>query len=307
MLPFGLRQLEHFVNVAEAGSFRAAAEAAFIAQPALSMSIRKLEEALGVTLFERGARGVSLTSAGHALLADARRSLLHAKQGQQSARLAERGEWGVVRLGFVGSAAYRYLPSRLPAFIAAHPAVTVELIEGTTAGLSEMIRAGKVDAGVIRMPMDDVSGLRLIEVEKDDLVAVLPASHALARRTRIDLAALAEERFVMFSRTQVPGLSAAILDICREAGFTPRRAQEVTQAFTMVGLVGSGLGVALLPGVITRFAHESVRFVRLSNQRAKQCLTLALAFRDEGASAATLRLCDSMTGGALSLSAPIQS
>jgi DNA-binding transcriptional LysR family regulator len=297
MLAFGLRQLEHFVHVADSGSFRAAAEIGFIAQPALSMSIRKLEEALGVTLFERGARGVTLTTAGRAFLADARRSLLHAQQGQQSARLAERGEWGVVRLGFVGSAAYRYLPSRLPAFIAAHPGVTVELIEGTTASLVEMIRDGRVDAGVIRMPLDEAAGLHLEEVETDDLVAVLPARHAHARRARIDLAALADEPFVMFSRTQVPGLSATVLDVCRDAGFTPRRAQEVTQAFTMVGLVGSGLGVALVPGVITRFAHEHVRFVRLSNARARQCLTLAFAIRSEGASEATLRLYESMTRG----------
>lgn len=298
MINFGLRQLEHFIAVAEAGSFRAAAQVSFIAQPALSMSIRKLEQALGVTLFERGARGVEPTLAGQAFLVEARRSLQHAQQGQQQARLAERGEWGVVRLGFVGSAAYSYLPSRLPAFIARHPGVTVELIEGTTATLTEMTRDGLVDACIVRLPSDDVSGLRVTEVEKDDLVAVLPTSHPLARRKRIDVAALADEPFVMFSRVHVPGLHTIIVDLCRGAGFTPRVAQEVTQAFTMVGLVSSGLGVSLLPGVITRFSHESVRFVRLSNAQAKQCLTLAFVIREDGASEATLRLCEMMTGTA---------
>lgn len=294
MLNFGLRQLGHFVAVAEAGSYREAAERIFIAQPALSVSIRKLEQALGVTLFERGPRGVKLTPGGQAFLIEARRSLQHAEQARQNARLAALGEWGFVRLGFVGSAAYRLLPDTLPAFLARHPGVRLELLEGTTVGLSAMIRSGELDAGVIRTPLDDSSGLQILPAEHDDLVAVLPASHPLARRKRIELSALADEAFVMFSRTQVPALRGLIVEACREAGFTPRVAQEATQALTVVGLVGSGLGVALVPGVITRFTNDQVRFVALSNARAAGCLTLAIATPEQGASEATRRLCQAV-------------
>lgn len=295
MFNFGLRQLTHFVAIAEAGSYRAAAERIFIAQPALSISIRKLEQALNVQLFQRGARGVTLTPGGQAFLVEARRSLLHAEQAQQAARLAALGQWGVVRLGFVGSAVYRLLPKSLPNFIAQHPGVTLELMEGTTVGLTEMVRSGQLDAGIIRTPIDNPVGLHTIDVEKDDLVAVLPLTHPLAKRKRIDLATLADEAFVMFSKTQVPGLRATIIDACRDAGFTPRVTQEATQAVTVVGLVGSGMGVAVLPGVITRFSNEQVRFVRLSNKKALGCLKLALVTRDEGMSEVARRLCEVIT------------
>ncbi|BCN36907.1 LysR family transcriptional regulator [Alicycliphilus denitrificans] len=295
MLDFGLRQMAHFIAVAEAGSYREAAERMFIAQPALSISIRKLEEALGTRVFERGAHGATLTPAGRAFLVEARCCLMQAEQARQSARLAALGEWGLVRLGFVGSAIYRLLPSRLPDFAARHPSVTLELSEGTTVGMVEMLRAGQIDAAVIRMPIDDATGLHVQAAEKDDLVAVLPATHPLAKRKRIDLGQLAEETFIMFSRTHVPNLRATILEVCRKGGgFTPRVTQEATQAITVVGLVGSGLGVALVPRVITRFTNEQVRFVSLTNKESAGCLTLAVATRDHEVPEAARRLCSAL-------------
>ena len=111
MLNFGMRQLNHFIAVAEAGSYRAAAERIFIAQPALSISIKKLEQALELSLFERGPRGVTLTTAGEAFLKEARQCIQHAEKARETARFAALGEWGVVRLGFVGrrSAGKRHL------------------------------------------------------------------------------------------------------------------------------------------------------------------------------------------------------
>jgi DNA-binding transcriptional LysR family regulator len=291
MLKFGLRQLNHFVAIAEAGTYRGAAERLFIAQPALSISIHKLEASLGVRLFERGPRGVTLTLGGLAFLAEAKRSLLHAEQAQQRARLAVVGEWGTVRLGFVGSAVYQLLPRTLPGFIARHPGVTLDLHEGATVYLTDMVRDGRLDAGIIRTPVEDTAELDLFAVETDDLIAVLPAGHPLAKRKRIDLASLRDDAFVMFSKTLVPGLRAIIVEACRDAGFIPRVAQEATQALTVVGLVGSGLGVAIVPGVIARFVNPQVVFVRLSNQGAQGTLTLSIAMRNHDASAATRRLC----------------
>lgn len=298
MLNFGLRQLEHFVAVAEAGSYRGAAERSFVAQPALSISIRKLEESLGAELFERSARGVALTPAGQAFLIEAQRCLLHAQQGVQSVRLAALGEWGVVRLGFVGSAVYRLLPARLPGFVARHPGVVLELSEGTTVGIAERLRSGQLDAGLIHTPLDDATGLHIQVAETDDLVAVLPGTHPLARRKRIDLAALADEAFVMFSRTHVPALRALIMQVCRQVGFMPRVTQEATQAFTIVGLVGSGLGVALVPSAITRSSDDQVRFVSLSNASVQDCLTLSVVTREGATSESTRRLSEALVRGA---------
>jgi len=288
---FGLKQLEHFVAVAESGSFSEAASRVFIAQPALSVSIRKLEEAVGIPLFIRNARGVSLTPGGLELLPEAKRSLLHAERGRQHARLAALGELGLIRLGFVGSAIYRLLPNRLPAFLSRYPNVKIEFTEGVSITLLQAMREGRMDAGIIRLPADGIEGFNIIEVEKDDLIAVLPRRHPLAGRPVIDLALLADDPFVMFSASQVTRLRGTIVDACRAAGFVPRVTQEATQAFTVVGLVGSGVGVALLPGVISQFQSEQVCFVPLSNAGTQQCLTLGLATIDGDLSAATQKLC----------------
>lgn len=294
MVNFDLRQLSHFVAIAEAGSLRGAAEKTFTAQPALSVSMRRLEDALGVELFTRGARGVTLTAAGEAFLVEARRTLQHAEQARQSARLVGLGEWGRIRLGFVGSAVYRLLPKTLPEFIARYPNLKLELLEGETVRIVQMIREGRLDAGIIRTPVDDVHGLRIVDLEKDDLVAALPSSHPLSMRESIALTELADEPFVMFSKTLVPGLRAVAVNACREAGFVPQVAQEATQALTIVGLVGSGLGVALVPGVIANFTSEQVRFVKLSDAVCRHCLTLSFAMQDESASAAAVKLCSTI-------------
>lgn len=294
MIEHSLRQLAHFVGVADAGNFSVAAQRTNIAQPALSMSIRKLESALGVALFVRGARGVELTPAGSALLDEARRTLASAQKGRDNAQLAASGELGLVRLGFVGSAVYRLLPARLPAFAAAHPGVRLELSEGVTVTLLQDMREDRMDVAVIRLPADDLAGFRVTEVEHDDLVAVLPRRHRLAERRTLRVAELADDPFILFSRTQVPRLRGTTIDVCLRAGFMPRVAQEATQAFTMVGLVASGLGVALVPSVIGLFSNEQVRFVPLRDRETRQVLTLALATPESGVSPATELLCAMM-------------
>jgi len=291
MINFGLRQLSNFVAIAEVGSYRRAAEKLFIAQPALSVSISRLEDALGVQLFERGARGVTLTPAGAAFLVEARRTLFHIEQAQQSARLAGLGEWGQVRLGFVGSAVYQLLPSTLPEFVRRYPNVKLELFEGQTLNIIEMIREGRLDAGIIRTPVDDYHGLEIIDLEKDDLIAVLPATHPLSKCESIDLAYLREEPFVMFSKVLVPGLRTAVMEACREAGFSPRVAQEATQALTVVGIVGSGMGVAVVPAVVAQFTNNLVRFVKLTDKKCHRTLTLSLAIASDSTSATAKALC----------------
>lgn len=294
-LQFGLRQLEHFVAVAEAGSVSDGALRIRVAQPALSVSIRKLEEAIGAPLFVRETRGVRLTPAGQEFLEEARRSLSHATRARENARLAGLGELGVVRLGFVGSAIYRLLPQRLPAFLESFPSVRIEFTEGVSISLLQAMRERRMDAGIIRLPADGTDGFRITIVEKDDLVAVVPRRHRLAERDEIDLAELAGDPFVMFSTSQVPRLRNMVVDACRTAGFSPRMVQEATQAFTMVGLVGSGVGVALLPGVISQFRSEEVRFLRLANPVVQQALTLALATPEGDISATTAHLCRYLT------------
>lgn len=292
---FELRQLRQFVEIASSGSYRRAADQLFVAQPALSVSIRKLETAIGARLFDRGPRGVTLTAAGEALLPEARQALMHAEQGRRRARLVALGEWGVLRLGFVGSATYALLPGRLPVFRARHPDVRLELVEGSTVEVIEMVREGRADLGVVRGPVDDVSGVDLALAESDEFVAVVPASHWSAGRRRLRLSDLREEPFVMYPTTGVPGLRSVAMQVCREAGFVPRVGQEATQVQTVVSLVASGLGVALVPGVASAYANDRVRFIRLSGVNTAGRIGLSVVARPDMTMPAA-RLRDALLG-----------
>lgn len=289
-----LRNLRQFVAIAEQGSYRRASEVLFIAQPALSVSIRKLEESVGTTLLKRGARGVTLTEAGVALLADARRAIFHAEQARQAARMVALGEAGRLRLGFVGSATYTLLPRCVPAFRRKYPDVRLELSEETSIGVLEMMRNNRIDAGFIRGPMSSDPDIDMHDVEIDDLMLVVPADHELAAGApaTVALADCRDEIFIGYSLQRVPGLHGLTLSACGQAGFTPRVEQEATQVQTVVSLVASGLGVALVPACARAFSHPGVRFIALSDAAARRALVLSLVMPKTAHSAAALRLRD---------------
>jgi len=152
--------MTYFVTIAEIGSFRAAGERLFIAQPALTVSIRRLEEALGTRLFERHARGVSLTPAGEAFLVYARRSLGYAELAQENARRAASGGWGTVKLGFLGQAVHRIIPKLTADFTVRHAGLKFDLSEGTIIGITHRLLDGSLDVGIVRKSdAYDVTGL----------------------------------------------------------------------------------------------------------------------------------------------------
>lgn len=289
-----LRQLRQFVTIAELGSYRRAAEALHIAQPALSVSIQKLEHSVGVLLLERGAKGVSLTPAGQALMADAQRALFHADQARQSARRVALGELGRLRLGFVGSATYMLLPRCLPEFRRRYPDVALELREDSTKRLAEMLRANEIDAGLVRGPLAEDASLSTWVVERDSLILAVPATHPLADGGPVALKALRAEPFVMYAPDKVPGLHGVAQALCRKAGFSPRISQEAIQVQTLVSLVASGLGVALVPGVTRAYSTPHVKLVDLLDADAHDALALSLVAHRDTSCAPVLRLRDSM-------------
>lgn len=306
-----LRQLRQFVGIVEAGSFRRAAEVLHIAQPALSVSVQKLEHAVGVQLLKRLPTGVVPTAAGAALLLDARRSIFFAEQSQLSARRVALGEMGELRLGFIGSATYSLLPGCLPRYRERYPNVQVTLHENTSLRLIDMLLAYEVDVAVIRGPVVHQHLMDAYRVETDDLVAVLPATHSLAERRKIPLAALCSEEFVLYSQPQSPVLFSLAYSLCQRAGFTPRISQEANSVQTVVSLVASGLGVALVPGVVAAYRHARVRFVALEDAGAKAALSLSLVLLRDAANPAATRLKEAMTAAGATMesvcSAPLAS
>lgn len=273
-----LRQLRHFVAVAEARNFSRAAAMLHIAQPALSISIRKLEDEVGATLLERGARHTTLTEAGELVLESARRALAHVDEIGRLTAAVSRGEVGLLRIAFVGSASYRLLPRLLPEFRRRYPGVRLELRESTSLEVVESIRSGLADCGIVRHPLADGAGLVVHPLEEEPLVAVLPRGHRLAARSRLRLQDLAGEPFVQFSRTRAPSFNAIITLACQRAGFEPNVAQEALQIQTIISLVESGLGVALVPASSKSGSGQAVAFRPVSDPKGLLRVGLALTY-----------------------------
>ncbi len=272
-----LRQLRQFIALAETGNFHRAAERLHMAQPPLSVSIRKLEEELGSPLFERTGAGVVLTAAGQAMEQDARRTLFHAEQCRQAVLDAQGGEGGVLRLGIVGSATYALLPQLIPSLRRSHPKITLELTEATSAEILEGLLSRRFDAGLLRYPVLDPAGFDLRPLDRDDFVLAVPARNALARRQAIALSEAAQEPFVMYPQYKVPGLSALAMMRCQYSGFAPRVAQEASQVQTILSLVATGLGVALVAGVARHVMPRGVKCLPLTDNPPGFHVGLALA------------------------------
>jgi DNA-binding transcriptional LysR family regulator len=255
-----LRHLRYFVAVAEHGGFRRAAKRLHVTQPPLSQSIAQLEKRLDVALLVRTPAGVELTSAGESFLRDARLLLADLDRAVEAARRAGAGRTGLVRLGFVGSAAYPFVPDVISAFRVSHPGVEVRLRELSTNEQLEALAAGALDVGLARSPLVAPVDLDVEPVAREPILAALPAAHALAGESEVRLDALATEPFVMFPREQAPGFFDDLVDRVAATGTAPRIVQEAREMQTIVALVASGLGVSLVPASVAVLALPHVAY-----------------------------------------------
>ncbi|MCW2573710.1 MAG: LysR family transcriptional regulator, partial [Frankiales bacterium] len=214
--------MKQLVALAEALNFRRAAERLHMAQPALSVSIRRLEDELGSQLLVRDPRGARLTPAGEAVLAHARQVVFHTDQLKRAAASASGGTSGRLRIAFVGSAAYSLFPRVLPAFREKYPQVELDLREGTTTQMLRQVERGEIDLALVRYPVIEATTAVLRPVESDVLVAALLSGSPLARKRALHLRDLADEDFVAYSATAAMNLRVQIVAACQAAGFTPR-------------------------------------------------------------------------------------
>jgi len=271
-----LRRLRHFNALAETLNFSRAAERLHIAQPALSVSIQKLENELGTRLFDRSPAGVTLTAAGKAALVDARRLLYHGEQLQRTVRCAAEGTAGRLRIGFVGTAIFRLIPELIPGFRREYPDIQLVLTEATSAAIVRMLSEEELDLGIVRTPLLRAHGVELKTLQKDRMVLALPQGHPLCDREDLRLPDLTQEAFIMYS-SEAAGLHASAMSLCEAAGFMPIVAQEAAQVPTVLALVESGLGVALVPEVMRDHRAPKVRYRDLQDTSAP-ATTLALAW-----------------------------
>ena len=271
-----LRHLRYFIAVAEELHFGRAAEQLGISQPPLSQQIQALEEEIGARLLERTNRRVELTEAGRLFLDESRQVLAQVDKAVQLARRAQRGELGELKVGFTSSAPFTStVPRSIHAFRQAYPDVHLELHEMSSAETVKALLEDGVQVGVIR-PLALPDNLLAVELFREPLVAVLRADHPLAAGSAegLDIAAMAEEPFVFFPRTFGTGLYDQLIALAREAGFSPRIAQEASEAMTIIGLVSAGLGVSVLPASFRRTRVDGVVYRTLLDPGATTAVWL---------------------------------
>ncbi|MEA2424166.1 MAG: hypothetical protein QOH13_576 [Thermoleophilaceae bacterium] len=260
-----LRHLRYFVAVAEELHFRRAAERLHVAQPAVSEQVRKLEDELGVRLFNRTQRSVSMTEAGAAMLEEARRVLRQAEVACQAARAARDRATSRLRIGYLTGFVPPVVPRALQGLVASMPDVEIHLESGHAHALVDDVRSGSLDAAVVSLPTP-TSGLRTTELGELRAVVALRAGHDQAVRTEIDLARVAPERLLVLPRESNRPFYDAVVSICRSAGISPTLIELPNADVERTLLaVGSGAGLAILPESVAGSASGAgIRFLPLA-------------------------------------------
>ncbi|MEB5337536.1 LysR substrate-binding domain-containing protein [Pseudomonas aeruginosa] len=296
-----LRHLRYFIAVAEELHFGRAAERLGISQPPLSQQIQALEEEIGARLFERTNRRVELTDAGRLFLDESRQVLAQVDKAVLLARRAHLGELGELKIGFTSSAPFTStIPSSIHAFRKAYPDVHLDLQEMSSRQVLKALLEESLQVGVIR-PLALPDAVHWVELFREPLVAVLRADHPLAAGSEdgLAIAALAEEPFVFFPRSYGAGLYDQVIALTRQAGFSPRIAQEASEAMTIIGLVSAGLGVSILPASFRRTRVDGVVYRTLSDPEATTAVWLVR--RQNEGSPLALSFIDLVTREAASL------
>jgi DNA-binding transcriptional LysR family regulator len=257
------RHLKYFIAVAEERHFGRAAARLHMAQPPLSQQIRQLEEQLGTPLMVRTTRKVELTPAGQVLL-DRGRVLLQELQVLESdVQQVGEGATGVLRVGFTGTATYRLMPIIVQAARRTLPGLRITVQgEMLTPQMEAALEEGRLDAALLRPPVHS-GAIALKLLEQDQLVAALPADSPLAEKGTLELAALSEEGFIGYP--SYSAVSSTFIDACRKSGFQPRVVQEAKETSTLLSLVASGMGIALVPMTSRMYSFQGVAFRPLRN------------------------------------------
>jgi DNA-binding transcriptional LysR family regulator len=258
-----LRHLRYFIAVAEELNFSRAAERLHMAQPPLSAAIRQLERDLGVELFTRTTREVTLTDAGRAFLEGARRTLADADRAAEDAKRAGSGELGRLRLAYSWSTRFETLPALGRAFRASHPGVELLAQEMWNARMTPAFESGSIDLALSLCP-EIAAELELAPIRKERLVALLPQAHPLAGEEAIPLSSLADEEFVLFPRDIAPRLHDAFVAIYRRSGFEPRLRNESFHTGWDLGVLADIPAVALAPQTVAGGLPDGITAVAVS-------------------------------------------
>ncbi len=260
-----IRYFRHFLAVADELHFGRAATRLNMAQAPLSQSIRRLEEHLGLRLFERSRQhGTRLTDAGRVLRPEARKAVKAFDAALASARSAATQVEPPVRLGFVTLGLLERLPSAITAFEGLRPGLAVQLEEGSSAALLKGVETGRLDLALVHPVADPPRGVSLEPLRRDQVIAALPEDHPLAGRQRVNLRDLSGDALIFFPRSASPVLHDALMPVLSEAGLDKKIHQQVRSTPTMLLMVAAGLGWALVAESVRRLPFSGVSFIKLT-------------------------------------------
>ncbi|HTA75582.1 MAG TPA: LysR family transcriptional regulator [bacterium] len=263
-------QLRYFLAVTQTGRFTAAAKQCNVSQPSLSIQIAKLEEELGGELFERGKKGIKLTSRGEMFLPRAKAILGEMESAQVDALALSGLSMGKVSLGCMPTTGAHLLPPILTSFRKAYPKIQVQLKEESSPELAKDLSQGEVELAIL----DEAGlqpGLDHQTILTEELLLVLPAKHPLAGKKSLSLKQVAEEPFILMKSGH--GFRQITLDFYRKAGLEPKVVFESGGIETVQALVAAGLGISLVPQMVAKF--PGVSYASVSQLHAARTLSLA--------------------------------
>lgn len=277
-----LTELRYLVALAQQRHFGRAAEQCFVSQPTLSVAIKKLEDELGVQLFERRKLEATLTPIGQRIVEQAQRVLAEADTLKQLAEVGRDQLQGPLRVGAIYTIGPYLFPNLIPVLHERAPQMPLVIEENYTARLSERLRQGQIDAALIALPFEE-PGLVTLPLYDETFVALIPGGHPWNARNTVDVADLAQETLLMLGsghcfRTQVLEACPA----CEQRLAQPGLGQTVegTSLETIRHMVASGMGITVLPATAAgadRYAQRLVSIRRFSPPEPHR--TVALAWR----------------------------
>jgi len=250
-----IKTLKSFMAVAKHQSFSEAARELYTVQPAISRHISSLETELGVVLFNRTSREVTITPAGEQLLKDAATILTLTEQAKTQVKRAHDGQVGTLNIAHLSSACLTFMATLVRSYKAQFPHVHVSLFEMTVTEQIEAFNNDRIDIAFSRpLPSAIANDFVSHSIYIDKLVAIVNQSHALANQKTIDLAQLKDDRFIIFNRDEAVGLFDETIMLCRQAGFSPNIISQPKHMQT-----------AIAPYCVRKLYSDGCHFMMLNN------------------------------------------
>jgi len=295
------RQLVQFVAVAELRNFRRAAERLRMAQPPLSQAIRRLEEQLGVRLFNRTSRNVEITEPGKVLLAESLKILASIQSAAVNTKETAQGRAGKLRIGFTVPWGYEFVPTALRRFHSLHPAIKLELHETSSSEQMRMLVNRETDISFLRLPARfENKNINVTTLRNDVLAAIVGPRHPLAKGRSASISDLRSEPFILPPLRLQPGLEQfsyrmQVVNLCGEIGFSPKVEFEALHMQTIINLVERGMGVSVVPRWTRRHFRSHAHYLPLRTRSDLARLTLAVACLNGNQSAVVGRFYESLS------------